>query len=79
MIARSMSQKKILIKFTRENSTSTFKNSALKKKLRVTAESNLQGVGNRQRLKPSRIKPKRILRPQRLSKSHPLLHMVPST
>ena len=74
----SISQKEILITSTWEKLTRSRKNSALKKKLRVTTESNLQKLGNKQWLKSSKIKPKWILRPQRLSKSHPLLHRVPS-
>ena len=79
MIKRSINPKEMFITTNREKSMKLSENSAIKKKLRVTAESNLQISGNKHRIKPSRIKPKLILWPQRLSKSHSQLYMVTST
>ena len=39
----------------RKKSTRSTNKSGLRKKLRVTAESNLQGLGNKHKKKPSRI------------------------
>ena len=57
-IKRSVSWMGALMKSHIEKLMSLSKKGALRKKLRVTEKSNLQEIGNKQRLKLIKIKPK---------------------